>query len=99
MNRVEYDLNSSSYCVQVHDYVYFFSSEFNLNRFNEGYNPYAINETNKLKAKYHVNIDIFDYFVLAYYKKIEKRGFKVLTYDSDSNGIIELKEDYLYTIR
>lgn len=98
MNRVEYDLNSSSYSVQVGNYVFFFSSEFNLNRFKDGYNLYAINETNKLKAKYHINIDIYDYFVLAYYKKIEKRGFKVLTYD-DSNGIIELKEDYLYTIK
>ena len=98
MNRVEYDLNNSSYSVQVGDYVFFFSSEFNLNRFNEGYLDYATNETNKLKAKYHINIDIFDYFLLAYYKKIEKRGFKVLTYDN-SNGIIELKEDYLYTIR
>lgn len=98
MNRVEYDINNSSYSVQVNDYVFFFSSEFNLTRFRDGYNSYAINETNKLKAKYHVNIDVYDYLVLAYYKKIEKRGFKVLTYDN-SNGIIDLKEDYIYTIR
>ena len=98
MNRVEYDINNSSYSQEVNDYVFFFSSEFNRNRFNEGYNDYAINETNKLKAKYHVFIDIYDYFVLAYYKKIEKRGFKVLTYAKD-NGIIELKEDNIYTIK
>lgn len=98
MNRVEYDINNSNYSRQVNNYVFYFSSEFNLNRFNDGYNNYAINETNKLVAKYHVPIDIYDYFVLAYYKKIEKRGFKVLTYDGD-NGIIELTQDNVYTVR
>ena len=98
MNRVEYDMNVSNYSHQVNDYVFFFSSEFNKKRFIEGYNEYATNETNKLKVRYHVNIDIYDYFVIAYYKKIEKRGFRVLTYD-DSKGIIELKEDYIYTIK
>lgn len=95
MSRVEYDLNNSEYISKIHDYLYYFSSEFNLNRFNEGVYDFVKIETNKLKARYHVNINISDYLTLVFYKRIEKRGFKVLTYDTN-NEIIELKEDYIF---
>lgn len=95
MARVEYDLDNSEYISKVHDYVYYFSSEFNLNRFNDGLYDFIKTETNKLKAKYHVGIDISDYLSLVFYKRIEKRGFKVLTYDSYKN-IIELSSDFIY---
>lgn len=95
MSRVEYDLDNSNYISKVHDYVYYFSSEFNLNRFNEGLYDFIKTETNKLKAKYHVGIDISDYLSLVFYKRIEKRGFKVLTYDEYKN-VIELASDFIY---
>lgn len=96
MSRVEYDLNNSNYISKVHDYIYYFSSEFNLNRFNDGLYEFIKIETGKLKAKYHVGIDISDYLTLVFYKRIEKRGFKVLTYDKDNN-IIELSSDFIYS--
>lgn len=95
MARVEYDLDNSEYISKVHDYVYYFSSEFNLNRFNDGLYDFIKTETGKLKAKYHVGIDISDYLSIVFYKRIEKRGFKVLTYDSYKN-IIELSSDFIY---
>ena len=95
MSRVEYDLNNSCYISKIHDYVYYFSSEFNLNRFNEGVYDFIKIETDKLKAKYHVNINISDYLTLAFYKRIEKRGFKVLTYDTNKE-IIELSNDFIF---
>ena len=95
MARVEYDLNNSEYISKVHDYIYFFSSEFNLNRFNDGLYDFIKTETNKLKAKYHVGIDITDYLSLVFYKRIEKRGFKVITYDEYKN-VIELPSDFIY---
>ena len=54
-------------------------------------------ETNKIKAKYKVDINLTNYLLLAYYKKIEKRGFKVLTYD-DNDVIIELSKDYTFRV-
>lgn len=95
MARVEYDLNNSEYISKVHDYLYYFSSEFNLNRFNEGVYNFIKEETNKLKARYHVNIDISDYLTLVFYKRIEKRGFKVLTYNGNDE-VIELSSDFIY---
>lgn len=95
MSRVEYDLNNSEYISKVNDYVFYFSSKFNQDRFETGYYQYAIDEMNKLYAKYHIKIDIHDYLTLVYYKKIEKRGFKVLTYD-ENNDIIEIQDNYIF---
>lgn len=94
MNRVEYDLTNSEYYAKVDKYIFYFSSEFNKNRFLEGYINFSINETNKLKARYHVGISINDYLLIVFYKKIEKRGFRVLTYCEDD--IIELDSDYIF---
>ena len=58
---------------------------------------YVNEETNKIKAKYKVDINLTNYLLLAYYKKIEKRGFKVLTYD-DNDVIIELSKDHTFRV-
>lgn len=97
MKRVEYNINKSEYYFRVNKLTFFFSSKFNKSRFENGFIDYVNDETNKIKAKYKVNINLSDYLLLAYYKKIEKRGFKVLTYD-DNDVIIELSEVYTFRI-
>lgn len=96
MGKVEYDLNKSTYILKVFDYQFFFSSAFNLTRFHSGYEQFIKEENYKLKAKFHVNADITKYLLVAFYKKIEKRGFKVLT--CKNNDIIELQEDYIFKV-
>lgn len=98
MKRVEYDINKSEYYFKINKLTFFFSSKFNKQRFETGFIDYVNDEMNKLKAKYKVNILISDYLLVAYYKKIEKRGFKILTYD-DNNDIIELSKDYTFRIK
>lgn len=97
MKRVEYNINRSEYYFRVNKLTFFFSSKFNKSRFENGFIDYVNEETNKIKAKYKVNINLTDYLLLAYYKKIEKRGFKVLTYD-DNDVIIELSKDHTFRI-
>lgn len=97
MKRVEYDLNESNYITKINDYIFYFSSAFNQDRFLTGYQDFIKEEINKLKARYHVNIDIKDYLMVVYYKKIEKRGFKILTYNTN-NDIIELREDFIFEL-
>lgn len=96
MKNVEYDLNNSKYNLRVENYEFFFSSAFNLTRFHNGYDKYVKEENIKIKIKFHVNIDLTSYLLVSFYKKIEKRGFKVLTYKN--NDIIELQEDYIFKI-
>ena len=97
MKRVEYDINKSEYYFKVNKLTFFFSSKFNKTRFENGFIEYVREETNKIKAKYKVDINLSNYLLLAYYKKIEKRGFKVLTYD-DNDVIIELSKDYTFRV-
>ena len=95
MGRVEYDLNNSNFITKLDNWVFYFSSLFNQDRFISGYGKYIVEETNKLYAKYHIKIDIHEYLTLVFYKKIEKRGFKVLTYD-ENNDIIEIQDNYIF---
>ena len=97
MKRVEYDINKSEYYFKVNKLTLFFSSKFNKTRFENGFIEYVQEETNKIKTKYKVDINLTNYLLLAYYKKIEKRGFKVLTYD-DNDVIIELSKDYTFRV-
>ena len=97
MKRVEYDINKSEYYFKVNKLTFFFSSKFNKTRFENGFIEYVNEETNKIKAKYKVDINLTNYLLLAYYKKIEKRGFKALTYD-DNDVIIELSKDYTFRV-
>ena len=97
MKRVEYDINKSEYYFRVNKLTFFFSSKFNKSRFENGFIEYVNEETNKIKAKYKVDINLTNYLLLAYYKKIEKRGFKVLTYD-DNDVIIELSKDHTFRV-
>lgn len=97
MKRVEYDINKSEYYFRVNKLTLFFSSKFNKTRFENGFIDYVNEETNKIKAKYKVDINLTNYLLLAYYKKIEKRGFKVLTYD-DNDVIIELSKDHTFRV-
>ena len=97
MKRVEYDINKSEYYFKVNKLTLFFSSKFNKTRFENGFIDFVNEETNKIKAKYKVDINLTNYLLLAYYKKIEKRGFKVLTYD-DNDFIIELSKDHTFRV-
>lgn len=97
MKRVEYNINRSEYYFKVNKLTFFFSSKFNKTRFENGFIDYVNEETNKIKAKYKVNINLTNYLLLTYYKKIEKRGFKVLTYD-DNDDIIELSKDHTFRV-
>lgn len=97
MKRVEYDINKSEYYFKVNKLTFFFSSKFNKTRFENGFIDYVNEETNKIKAKYKVNINLTNYLLLTYYKKTEKRGFKVLTYD-DNDVIIELSKDHTFRV-
>lgn len=95
MVRVIYDIEKSEYFSKIGNMKFYFTSIFNKKRFDNNYQYFIEEETHKLQSKYHVNINIFNYLLVVFYKKIEKRGFKVLAYRTNG-AIIELKEDYIF---
>lgn len=72
------NLNESEYKFIYYGMTFFFSSEFYKNKFIESVTDYIDTETLKLQIKYNVNIKLDELFLIALYKKIEKRGFRIL---------------------
>lgn len=80
--KIYYDLKESTEYVELLNSRFYFSSSFNKERFLNGYEDYIKEEENKIKSKYGVNISIRYYLLIAYYIKIEKRGFYITNYSS-----------------
>lgn len=71
------NLSESDIFTNFDEFRFYFSSNFNKERFEKNVLNYITSETLKLKNKYHIafNFDLF--FSISYYNKIEKRGFRV----------------------
>ena len=82
------DINESNYTFKYDKLVFYFSSKFYLEKFTREYSNFIKDETMKFKIKYKCNAYIDEMLLLLLYKRIEKRGFKVL-YDGN-----ELQENY-----
>lgn len=77
MNVIYQDIERSSYSLKIDNIIFYFSSLFNLNRFEKRYKDYTDLEERKIINKYHVNIDMNKYLLICLYKAIEKRGFLI----------------------
>lgn len=91
--KIFYDLTESTEYVELLNTRFYFSSSFNKERFLSGYESYIKEEEDKIIAKYNVLISIRFYLLIAYYMKIEKRGFYVV---KDKNNIIN-KNTIIFT--
>ncbi len=80
--KVYHDLTESSEYVELLQTRFYFSSSFNKERFLNGYETYIKEEEDKIIAKYGINISIRFYLLIAYYIKIEKRGFYLTKYST-----------------
>lgn len=87
-NVIYYDINKSPYKFETIYFTFYFSSQFYLNKFKTNYYNYVTDEQNKLKVKLKNNVDFIKIFSLDYYKKVEKRGFRV--YDKAGNRYVNL---------
>lgn len=89
-NVIYYDINKSTYVYKTNYFDFYFSSQFYLNKFKINYIDYIENEQDKVKVKLGQDVNFIKIFLLEYYKKVEKRGFKV--YDNLQRKYI--KADY-----
>lgn len=71
------DINESNYKFKYDDLVFYFSSQFYLEKFIKEHKQFLKDETMKLKIKYKCSIYCDEMILLLLYKRIEKRGFKV----------------------
>lgn len=94
--KVFYDLTESTEIVELLNTRFYFSSSFNKERFLKGYESFIKEEEDKLIAKYQIIISIRFYLLIAYYLKIEKRGFYITRYNKCTEDFSDvLKRDYI----
>ena len=76
---IYYDIQYSHFTCEVKDLVFYFTSEFNLTRFEERYLEEIEEFNQKINRLYWNNHDLkFDELALIrFYMKIEKRGFLI----------------------
>lgn len=76
------DIFESDYYYDLDGVRYYFSSQLYMNKFKENVLNYVNENSIKLKLRYKININFDLFFTLSYYKKIEKRGFRVIDISS-----------------
>ena len=94
--KIFYDLKESNIYIDLFNSRIYFSSSFNKERFIKGYQAFIKEEEDKLIAKYKVSLSLRFYLMLAYYIRIEKRGFYILQFNNvTGNYDTEIKRDYI----
>lgn len=71
------NLLESDYNITLNNLTFYFSSKIYLQKFANNVKSYIDTEQAKINIKYGIYISLSSYLMLAYYKKIEKRGFRV----------------------
>lgn len=77
-NGIYLNLKESEYKFNYGGLIYYFSSELYMMKFKNNVVEFIVEETAKIKAKYKVNIYLDTMLAIAFYKKIEKRGFRIV---------------------
>ena len=78
MKTVVYqNIKETVFDYEIYDLCFHFSSLFNKHRFIENVKTYVDIEGMKIINKYQLQIDLRKYLAIAFYKKIERRGFYI----------------------
>lgn len=79
---IYYDIKESDYFVKLNinseEIVLYFSSLFLRKKFLDNIGDFINRENLKININYKIDLDATKLLILSFYKKIEKRGFRVL---------------------
>ena len=75
---IELDITKSEYFLELYGLRFYFSSKFYLEKFRKEVLEYITIESARLINRYQIELQIYKTLSIAYYKKIEKRGFRII---------------------
>lgn len=93
-DKIYYDIKTSTYSYTLWNIKFYFSSKFYLHKFKNEIENYISKENQKLKIKFKLEINAEKMLAIAYYKKVEKRGFFII----DNTKEKEIKESEVFTL-
>lgn len=71
------NLDDSIYHYEYKNLKFYFSSKFNLKRFSEKVDEFVKKETYNLQIKFQNPVYIEEFLAIVFYRKIERRGFRI----------------------
>lgn len=86
-NGVCYDLNISSYRLNVGGLIYVFSSQLHLDKFKKKYKENRDIVNYSLGKRFNLSIDVSKLSDIVLYRKIESRGFLII--DVEGNKLCQ----------
>lgn len=75
---IELNLKESEYYCEMFGLRFYFSSVLYLDKFKTNVIDFINLETIRTKNRYQINLIINKCLAISYYKKIEKRGFRIV---------------------
>lgn len=102
INDIYLDLKESDYCINLNGITFYFSSKVYAKKFKNNVHNFVESETLKLEQKYKVDISFKAYLQIVFYKKIEKRGFRIKIFNKEFSekdiiiftNVLEKSKDY-----
>lgn len=93
---IELNLKESSYYIDLFGLRFFFSSEFYKEKFRKNVKEYVNLEAMKICNRYKIPIVLNRYLAISYYKRLEKRGFRILEINTDEEiNYLFFKSEFL----
>lgn len=78
---IYHNLEESEYVFDYDNLKFVFSSKLYLEKFIGNYKEYLKDETAKIESEFKVTIYADEFLLINLYRKIEKRGFRVLYFN------------------
>lgn len=94
-DKIYLNLLDSTYIHKIYNISLYFSSKFYLEKYKKEVNRYVEQESARLRIRYNCNVNLQRMLVIAYYKKVEKRGF--FAYDNSKEK--EIKENEVFLLK
>lgn len=91
MKNVYNIIEESPFYLDIENYRFYFSSEFNRVRFENKYKEYIKEENNKINHRYNFNVNLSIPLLFSLYSRIEKRGFRVYSLTDEFLLLKEIK--------
>lgn len=82
---IELNLKESKYYYDFLGFRFFFSSKLYLEKFRDNVKEYINLEGLKITNKYKIPVILNEYLSISYYKKVEKRGFRILNIEKNKD--------------
>lgn len=81
------NLQDSNYSFEKYGITFYFSSKFYLEKYKREYLSYITTENMKLEIKYKCPINLQKYLAISFYKKLEKRGFRIIINEKEFTNV------------